>query len=78
MLVAHCKENQTENVVNTRANSKIMKVFFRQISERRLKETEEAEAAEGGEECDCGSAPQGDSGIACLKPSHQWAGSLGS
>lgn len=34
--------------------------------------------AEGGEECDCGSTPQGDPGIACLKPSHQCAGSLGS
>lgn len=43
-----------------------------------MKEAEEAGAAEGGEECDCGTAPQGDSGIACLKPSHQWAGSLGS
>lgn len=56
-----------------------MKVFFHgQICERRMKETEEAGAVEGIEECDCGSAPQGDSWIACLKPSHQWAGSLGS
>lgn len=50
----------------------------RSIIERWVKEIEKANAAEGGEECDCGSAPQGDSGIACLKPSHQWAGSLGS
>lgn len=51
---------------------------FRKIPERWVKGSEKANAAEGGEECDCGSAPQGDSGIACRKPSHQWAGSLGS
>lgn len=43
-----------------------------------MKEIDNTNAAERGEECGCGSAPQGDSGIACLKPSHQWAGSLGS
>jgi len=46
--------------------------------EREWRETDETEAAKGGEEFDCGSAPQGNSGIACLKPSHQWARSLGS
>lgn len=65
------------NLLNMYTNSKIMNAFS-EIPERRMKETKKAKAAEGGEECDCGSAPQGDFGIACLKPSHQWAGSLGS
>lgn len=66
-------------------NSDIMKLFLL-FSVRFLTEgwkgakecVRMREASEGGEECDCGSTPQGDSRIACPKPSHQWAGSLGS
>lgn len=71
-LERHVSE-RGKNVVNTCTNSKTGTIFT-----QAKKETEKAKTGEGGEECDCGRAPQGDSGIACLKPSHQWAGSLGS
>lgn len=78
LLLTHDQRMIQKRIVKNMSKQQNPERIFCCFAGRFLKEGWKAKAAEWGEECDCGSAPQGDSGIACLKPSHQWACSLGS